>query len=201
MFSIPVAIIGALLALALTHQTINLFSAIGLIMLFGLVAKNGILLVDYANTLRKRGLDELEAIKESAHTRFRPIVMTSFSVVAGNIPLALALEPASAGVTSATTAAAFGALAVRVYPAPAAYVHPGLVLAAVCWLAACSVPLVFIDAAVHRLPDAAPVPAYAGDPARRRQRRRVRSQPDGRPQASRRGQGRDRTGPRAGAGA
>ncbi len=56
MFSIPVALIGALLALAITHQSINLFSAIGIIMLFGLVAKNGILLVDYANTLRKRGL-------------------------------------------------------------------------------------------------------------------------------------------------
>jgi leader peptidase (prepilin peptidase) / N-methyltransferase len=61
-----------------------------------------------------------------------------------------------------TTAAAFGALAARVHPAPAAHVHPGLVLAAACWLAACSVPLVFIDVAVHRLPDAATIPAYAG---------------------------------------
>jgi len=59
------------------------------------VTKNGILLVDYANTLRERGKQKLEAIKESAFTRFRPIMMTSISVIAGNIPLALALEPGS----------------------------------------------------------------------------------------------------------
>lgn len=88
MFSIPVAIIGALLALALTHQTINLFSAIGLIMLFGLVAKNGILLVDYANTLRKRGLTYMEAIFTAGGTRLRPIVMTTAAMVFGMLPLA-----------------------------------------------------------------------------------------------------------------
>jgi HAE1 family hydrophobic/amphiphilic exporter-1 len=88
MFSIPVAIIGALLALALTHQTINLFSAIGLIMLFGLVAKNGILLVDYANTLRKRGLTYTEAIFTAGGTRLRPIVMTTAAMVFGMLPLA-----------------------------------------------------------------------------------------------------------------
>jgi HAE1 family hydrophobic/amphiphilic exporter-1 len=89
MFSIPVSIIGALFALALTHQTINIFSAIGLIMLFGLVAKNGILLVDYANTLRKRGLTYLEAIVASGGTRLRPIVMTTVAMVFGMLPLAL----------------------------------------------------------------------------------------------------------------
>jgi HAE1 family hydrophobic/amphiphilic exporter-1 len=95
MFSVPVAAVGALGALALTHQTLNLFSLIGTIMLVGIVTKNGILLVDYANTLRSRGEDKLTAIQESAFTRFRPIIMTSISVVAGNIPLALALEPGS----------------------------------------------------------------------------------------------------------
>jgi HAE1 family hydrophobic/amphiphilic exporter-1 len=89
MFSIPVAIIGALLALALGHQTINLFSAIGLIMLFGLVAKNGILLVDYANTLRRRGLTYVEAILASGGTRLRPIAMTTAAMVFGMLPLAL----------------------------------------------------------------------------------------------------------------
>jgi HAE1 family hydrophobic/amphiphilic exporter-1 len=89
MFSIPVAIIGALLALALSHQTINIFSAIGLIMLFGLVAKNGILLVDYANTLGKRGLTYAEAIVASGGTRLRPIVMTTAAMVFGMLPLAL----------------------------------------------------------------------------------------------------------------
>jgi HAE1 family hydrophobic/amphiphilic exporter-1 len=88
MFSIPVAIIGALFALALSHQTINIFSAIGLIMLFGLVAKNGILLVDYANTLRKRGLTSVEAILTAGGTRLRPIVMTTAAMVFGMLPLA-----------------------------------------------------------------------------------------------------------------
>ncbi|HEX3550795.1 MAG TPA: efflux RND transporter permease subunit [Candidatus Elarobacter sp.] len=88
MFSIPVAIIGALLALGITGQTINLFSAIGLIMLFGLVAKNGILLVDYANTLRKRGLTFGEAIVTAGGTRLRPIVMTTAAMVFGMLPLA-----------------------------------------------------------------------------------------------------------------
>jgi HAE1 family hydrophobic/amphiphilic exporter-1 len=89
MFSIPVALIGALLALSLTHQTINLFSGIGLVMLFGLVAKNGILLVDYANTLRKRGLSYVEAMLEAGGTRLRPIVMTTAAMVFGMLPLAL----------------------------------------------------------------------------------------------------------------
>jgi len=88
MFSIPVAVIGALIALAITHETINIFSAIGIIMLFGLVAKNGILLVDYANTLRKRGLTYVEAILTAGGTRLRPIVMTTAAMVFGMLPLA-----------------------------------------------------------------------------------------------------------------
>jgi hydrophobic/amphiphilic exporter-1 (mainly G- bacteria), HAE1 family len=94
-FSVPVAAVGAIGALVITHQTLNLFSLIGTILLIGIATKNGILLVDYANTLRARGRDKLAAIKESAFTRFRPIVMTSFSIVAAMIPLALALEPGS----------------------------------------------------------------------------------------------------------
>jgi HAE1 family hydrophobic/amphiphilic exporter-1 len=94
-FSVPVAAVGAIGALVITNQTLNLFSLIGTILLVGISTKNGILLVDYANTLRARGRDKLAAIKESAFTRFRPIVMTSFSIVAAMIPLALALEPGS----------------------------------------------------------------------------------------------------------
>ncbi|MGB6063029.1 MAG: efflux RND transporter permease subunit, partial [Candidatus Aquilonibacter sp.] len=94
-FSVPVAAIGAVGALVLTHRTLNLFSLIGTILLIGIATKNGILIVDYANTLRTRGKNKVDAIMESAHTRFRPIVMTSFSVVAGNLPLALALDPGS----------------------------------------------------------------------------------------------------------
>ncbi len=99
-FSVPVAAIGAVSALFLTHRTLNLFSLIGTILLIGIATKNGILLVDYANTLRSRGLDKLSAIKESAHTRFRPIIMTSFSVVAGNVPLAVALDPGASSRSS-----------------------------------------------------------------------------------------------------
>ncbi|MBV9717799.1 MAG: efflux RND transporter permease subunit [Candidatus Eremiobacteraeota bacterium] len=99
-FSVPVAAIGAIGALFLTHRTLNLFSLIGTILLIGIATKNGILLVDYANTLRARGLDKLSAIKESAHTRFRPIIMTSVSVVAGNIPLALSLDPGASSRSS-----------------------------------------------------------------------------------------------------
>jgi HAE1 family hydrophobic/amphiphilic exporter-1 len=95
MFTVPVAVVGALGALAITRQTLNLFSLIGCIMLVGLVAKNGILLVDFANQLRDRGLSKLDAIVESAHHRFRPIVMTTFAMIAGMLPLALALDPGS----------------------------------------------------------------------------------------------------------
>jgi HAE1 family hydrophobic/amphiphilic exporter-1 len=95
MFTVPVAVVGALGALALTHQTLNLFSLIGAILLVGLVAKNGILLVDFANQLREHGSTKLEAIQESAHARFRPIVMTTVAMIAGMLPLALALDPGS----------------------------------------------------------------------------------------------------------
>jgi hydrophobic/amphiphilic exporter-1 (mainly G- bacteria), HAE1 family len=99
-FSVPVAAIGAIGALFLTHRTLNLFSLIGTILLIGIATKNGILLVDYANTLRSRGHDKLSAIVQSARTRFRPIIMTSFSVVAGNLPLALALDPGASSRSS-----------------------------------------------------------------------------------------------------
>jgi len=92
MFSVPLALVGALYGLAVTHQTLNLFSLIGIIMLFGLVAKNGILLVDYANTQRRRGLRVLEAMRTAAGIRLRPIVMTTASMVFGMLPLALGLS-------------------------------------------------------------------------------------------------------------
>lgn len=91
MFSVPCASVGAFTLLALTHQTLNLFSLIGVVMLVGLVSKNGILLVDYANTLRTRGYNKLDAIRQSARIRFRPIVMTTCAMIAGMTPLALGL--------------------------------------------------------------------------------------------------------------
>jgi HAE1 family hydrophobic/amphiphilic exporter-1 len=91
MFSVPLALVGALYGLAISHQTLNLFSLIGIIMLFGLVAKNGILLVDYANTQRKLGMRSVEAMRHAAGIRLRPIVMTTASMVFGMLPLALGL--------------------------------------------------------------------------------------------------------------
>jgi len=94
LLAIPPATIGAVLSLALTHQTLNLYSLIGTLLLVGLVTKNSILLVDYANTLRGvRGLDRSDAIFESAKTRFRPILMTTLAMVFGLLPVALGLDP------------------------------------------------------------------------------------------------------------
>ncbi len=92
MFSVPVALVGALVGLAVRHQTLNLFSLIAIVMLFGLVAKNGILLVDYANQQRKkRGLGVREAMVAAAATRFRPILMTTCAMIFGMLPLSLGL--------------------------------------------------------------------------------------------------------------
>jgi HAE1 family hydrophobic/amphiphilic exporter-1 len=94
LFAIPVAAIGGLGALWITHQTLNLYSLIGTILLIGLVTKNGILLVDYADTVRVRDhRSRKEGMEEAAVTRFRPIVMTTVAMVAGMTPLALGLEP------------------------------------------------------------------------------------------------------------
>jgi HAE1 family hydrophobic/amphiphilic exporter-1 len=92
MFSVPVAIVGALAGLAIRHQTLNLFSLIAVVMLFGLVAKNGILLVDYANQQRRKfNLGVREAILAAAATRFRPILMTTCAMIFGMLPLSLGL--------------------------------------------------------------------------------------------------------------
>jgi len=80
---------GALIALGLTGATLNLFSKIGLVMLIGLVTKNSILIVEFANQLRARGLPLLEATSEAARTRFRPILMTALATMIGILPIAL----------------------------------------------------------------------------------------------------------------
>lgn len=90
LFSIPLAIVGALLALALTAKTINVFSIFGLIMMMGLVAKNAILLVDRANENLAEGKSVGESLVEAGRTRLRPIVMTTLAMVIGMLPLALA---------------------------------------------------------------------------------------------------------------
>ncbi|GIV44348.1 MAG: hypothetical protein KatS3mg035_1471 [Bacteroidia bacterium] len=90
LFSIPLAIIGALLALAMTMNNLNVFSILGLIMLMGLVAKNAILLVDFTNDARSRGMQLYEAIIESGKQRLRPILMTTLAMVIGLLPIAIA---------------------------------------------------------------------------------------------------------------
>lgn len=95
MFSLPVALVGGMLALFITGQTLNTFSMIGIIMSMGLVTKNGILLVDYTNTLRARGHNIVDALLEAGPTRLRPIVMTTATMVFGMLPLALGLGAGS----------------------------------------------------------------------------------------------------------
>jgi HAE1 family hydrophobic/amphiphilic exporter-1 len=87
----PQAFVGALLALMITDKPLNIIGFVGLIALVGLVGKNAILLVDYANTLRERGLSREEALVESGRTRLRPIMMTTIALLAGMLPIALAI--------------------------------------------------------------------------------------------------------------
>ncbi|MFZ1333349.1 MAG: efflux RND transporter permease subunit, partial [Flavobacteriales bacterium] len=95
LFSIPVAIIGAFLALNLTMSTLSLFTLLGMIMLLGLVSKNAILIVDRTNQLKEHGMHYREALIEAGRTRLRPIMMTTIAMVFGMLPIALASGTAS----------------------------------------------------------------------------------------------------------
>jgi HAE1 family hydrophobic/amphiphilic exporter-1 len=90
LFSIPVALIGALLALALSMETLNIFSIIGMIMLLGLVSKNAILIVDFANNLKSEGHSAKDALVEAGKERLRPILMTTLAMILGMLPIAIA---------------------------------------------------------------------------------------------------------------
>ncbi len=90
LFSIPVALVGALTALALTMESLTIFSIVGMIMLLGLVAKNAILIVDFANQLKEEGYALKEALIEAGKERLRPILMTTIAMIAGMLPIALA---------------------------------------------------------------------------------------------------------------
>eukprot|EP01114_Cavostelium_apophysatum_P020817 TRINITY_DN7082_c0_g1_i2.p2 TRINITY_DN7082_c0_g1~~TRINITY_DN7082_c0_g1_i2.p2 ORF type:complete len:1069 (-),score=315.61 TRINITY_DN7082_c0_g1_i2:431-3637(-) len=94
MLSLPLSLIGVVLALLITKNTLNLMSLIGVIMLMGLVAKNAILLLDAARALEKEGLDREEALMQAGRKRLRPILMTTFALIAGMLPVALALGDA-----------------------------------------------------------------------------------------------------------
>ncbi len=90
LFSIPLSFIGALLLLALTNQTLNIFTILGIIMLIGLVAKNAIMLVDFANHRIEAGYSVYDALVAANHARFRPILMTTIAMVMGMVPIAMA---------------------------------------------------------------------------------------------------------------
>jgi hydrophobic/amphiphilic exporter-1 (mainly G- bacteria), HAE1 family len=96
MTSIPLSIPFALISLMLTQRTLNIRTALGILLLFGIVKKNGILQIDYTNTLRARGMERDKAIIEANHARLRPILMTTISIIAGLIPAALSKGPGSA---------------------------------------------------------------------------------------------------------
>ncbi|MFT3823753.1 MAG: efflux RND transporter permease subunit [Chitinophagaceae bacterium] len=95
MLTVPLALAGALLSLSLFGQTLNIFSEIGMIMLIGLVTKNGILIVEFANQKREQGLPKLEAVIEASAQRLRPILMTSLATSLGALPIAMSLGAAS----------------------------------------------------------------------------------------------------------
>jgi multidrug efflux pump len=90
LLSTPLAVTGGLLALWMTGQTLNVFSQIGMVLLIGLMAKNGILVVEFANQLRDRGMSVRDAVLEASVVRLRPILMTSIATVLGAVPLAMA---------------------------------------------------------------------------------------------------------------
>jgi multidrug efflux pump len=91
LLAVPLAVFGALATLFVFGESLNIYSQIGLIMLVGLVTKNSILIVEFANQLQERGKHLIEAIVEAARIRLRPILMTSFSTVFGVLPIALGL--------------------------------------------------------------------------------------------------------------
>jgi HAE1 family hydrophobic/amphiphilic exporter-1/multidrug efflux pump len=95
MITVPLALAGALLSLYIFDQTINIFSQIGMIMLIGLVTKNGILIVEFANQKREFGMPKREAVLVAAQQRLRPILMTSLATALGALPIALSLGAAS----------------------------------------------------------------------------------------------------------
>ncbi len=124
MLTVPLAVLGALIGLWLTAGTLNLFSQIGIVMLVGLAAKNGILIVEFANQLRDEGHDIDTAIVEAAVVRLRPILMTSVATVMGALPLVLAGGPGSASRATIGVVVIFGvalSTLLSLYVVPAFY--------------------------------------------------------------------------------
>jgi multidrug efflux pump len=126
MFTVPLALAGATLALALFGQTFNIFSQIGIIALIGIVTKNGILIVEFANQRKSQGLSMREAVIDAAAQRFRPILMTSLATVFGVLPIALGLGAAARSRVSMGIVIIGGllfSLGLTLYVIPALYTY------------------------------------------------------------------------------
>jgi len=126
MLTVPLALGGAMFSLWFFNQTLNIFSEIGIIMLIGLVTKNGILIVEFANQLREEGYKKFDAAVESASMRLRPILMTSLATMLGSLPIALALGAGSKSRISLGIVIIGGlifALSLTLFVIPAMYVY------------------------------------------------------------------------------
>lgn len=124
MFTVPLALAGALITLWLGGHTLNIFSQIGIIVLVGLVTKNGILIVEFANQRKEAGLNKMAAVIDAASQRFRPILMTSLATILGALPIALGLGAASKSRVPMGIAIIGGllfALVLTLYVVPALY--------------------------------------------------------------------------------
>ena len=124
MLALPLAMVGALGGLLASGNTLNLFSLIGILLLFGLVTKNSILLVDYANQLRAEGMDKVEAMRTAAPVRMRPVLMTALSMIFGVLPAAFGIGPGSesrAPMAIATAAGMFSSTLLTLIVVPVFY--------------------------------------------------------------------------------
>jgi HAE1 family hydrophobic/amphiphilic exporter-1 len=124
LFAIPVALIGALLALALTMKTLNIFSVLGIIMLIGLVSKNAILLVDRTNQMVKEGMPLMAALLEAGETRLRPIIMTTIAMIFGMMPIAMSSSSGAewkTGLAWALIGGLTSSMILTLFIVPAAY--------------------------------------------------------------------------------
>ncbi|MBT1703674.1 efflux RND transporter permease subunit [Chryseosolibacter indicus] len=110
LLTVPMALTGAVLSLWITEQSINVFSQIGIIMLIGLITKNGILIVEFANQRKEEGLNVKDAVLSAASSRFRPILMTTLAMIFGTLPIALSLGTSSGSRTSLGIAVVGGLL-------------------------------------------------------------------------------------------
>lgn len=162
LLSVPPAVTGALATLWLVGGTLNVYSEIGLIMLLGLITKNAILIVDFANQLRAKGLDLRPAIIDAAVMRMRPILMTTLATILGAVPLAVATGPGSAGRQQIGYVVVGGMLVSTLLTL---FIVPAVHLLIACrWSGVSAGRRDDIADEVEALADPSPTPAYAGKP-------------------------------------